>query len=235
MGGPIGAFIGGMLGHYFKDIPEEAVQRGRYSRRLYTQPGYGEFIFVSNLVALLTAMAKADGQVSREEVSVIRRYFQNNLGYQGEELLLIKNLIKESLKTQLDIEQICYQFRLSANYPSRLVLLELLYQVAYADQVMHPGEQTLLTHIAELLGILGLDQRRIAAQYQIQDESRYYEILGVGKEADMKEIKKAYRRLVQQNHPDKVNHLGEEYVKIAHQQLTKINEAYDYVRRQKGF
>ena len=235
MGGPIGALIGGMLGHYFKDIPEETVQRRTYSRRLYTQPGYGEFIFVSNLVALLTAMAKADGQVSREEVSVIRRYFQNNLGYQDEELLLIKNLIKESLKTQLDIEQICYQLRLSANYQSRLVLLELLYQVAYADQVIHPGEQTLLTHIAKLLGILGLDQRRIAAQYQIQDESRYYEILGVGKEADMKEIKRVYRRLVQQNHPDKVNHLGEEYVKIAHQQLTKINEAYDYVRRQKGF
>ena len=235
LGGPIGALIGGMLGHYFKDLPEEALEQQTYSRKIYTQSGYGEFIFVSNLVALLTAMAKADGRVSREEVAVIRRYFQHNLGYQGEELLLIKNLIKESLRTVLDVEQICGQFRLCANYQSRLVLLDLLYQVAYADRVIRPAEERLLERIAALLGILEPDKRRIAAQYQIKDESRYYEILGVDRNASVEQIKKAYRRLVQQNHPDKVTHLGEEYVKIANQQLTKINEAYEYIKRQRGF
>lgn len=235
LGGPIGALIGGMIGHYFKDLPEEAREKISYTKRVYNQAGYGEFIFVSNLVALLTAMAKADGQISREEVSIIRCFFQDNLGYQGEDLLVIKNLIKESLNTQLDIEQICYQFRVSSNYQSRMLLLEFLYQVAYADQVIHPGEKALIDRIAALLGILGIDQKRIAAQYQVQDEERYYQILGVDKNVGVEDIKKAYRKLVREHHPDKVNHLGEEYVKIAHQQLTKINEAYEYVRRQKGF
>ncbi|MBI5788636.1 MAG: TerB family tellurite resistance protein [Candidatus Schekmanbacteria bacterium] len=244
LGGPVGAIIGVVIGHLVGDLPgdfkeakERQYHRVHYSRKVYNQPGYGEFIFVSNLVALLTAVAKADGEIAPEEVAVIRRFFQVDLGYRGEELMLIKKLIKESIHTDLDVDRLCHEFRRSSNYQSRLMLLELLYKVAQADpKKTRQSEQILINKIAELLGVLPADHQRVVALMQVKEpDDGHYKILGVDSDTSVEEIKKAYRRLVQQNHPDKVNHLGEEYVKIAHQQLTRINQAYDSIKREKGF
>ncbi len=236
LGGTIGALIGIVVGHCVRDVPVADREAGRAA---YSQPtsaaGQGKYMFISNLVSLLVAMTKADGKITKEEIKVISRFFQENLGYRGQDLSYIKELIEESLQMEHDIEEICYQFRIVSSYQARVLLLELLYQVAYADNTIHPAEQAMLQRIAGLLGILSFDQQRVGALFQGQDEDRYYHILGIDKTAGVNEIKKAYRKLVLENHPDKVNYLGPEYVKVAHQQFTKINEAYNYISRQRGF
>ncbi len=232
LGGPLGALIGGMIGHYTKDLKQEAAAP-RYTRRIYTQPIYAEFIFTANLIALLTAVAKADGQVGQEEVAVIRRFFQTNLGYRGQELELIKNLIKQSIQTNLDIDQLCQQFYSISNSQTRLLLLKLLYMVAYADQVVKDSEQALIDRIVARLRISAADHRSIKAEF-IPDDDRYYQILGVSSGVSADELKQAYRALVKKNHPDKVTHLGEEYTKIANERLSQINQAYDYLSRKLG-
>ena len=59
----------------------------------------------------------------------------------------------------------------------------------------------------------------------------YYEVLGIERTADGEEIKKAYRRLAMQYHPDKVGHLGDEFKGVAEEKMKEINVAYGYFEK----
>ncbi|MFQ5646420.1 MAG: TerB family tellurite resistance protein [bacterium] len=230
LGGPLGALIGGAIGHYVKDLPDEELDgAGPVSRDSREFTEYSEFIFMSNLVALLTAVAKADGEVTRDEVRTIREFFQNQLGYSGEDLMMVKDLIKEAIRTDINIAEICRQFNSYSSYQTKLLLLKLLHMVAYADRVITDREERIIRLIVGSLKIRSADYHRMRAAYT-NDDNRYYEILGVSPHASQDEIKKAYRELAHQYHPDKVAHLGPEYVKIANKQLSEINEAYSKLR-----
>ena len=61
-----------------------------------------------------------------------------------------------------------------------------------------------------------------------------YEILGVSPNATNEEIKKAYRQLSIKHHPDKVGHLGEEVRKAAEEKFSKINQAYDIIKKERN-
>ncbi len=229
LAGPIGAVIGAMVGHYFHDTKQTGIHYSQVNYQSnYKQPVYAEFIFTANLVALLTAVAKVDGEVTRDEVAVIRKFFQYNLGYRGEQLQLIKNLIKKAIRSDLNVEQMCEQFYSISNYHSRLLLVKLLYMVAFADNSIRDSEQRLIEQIAQLLSISAAEHQSIKAEFVVRDDT-YYQILGIKPGASAQELKQAYRTMVKNNHPDKVAHLGEEYTKIAHERLTRINEAYTYL------
>jgi hypothetical protein len=62
-------------------------------------------------------------------------------------------------------------------------------------------------------------------------EQRYFEILDLVSGASKEEVKKSYRNLIAKYHPDKVNHLGLEFQKIAADKTRKINEAYSYFKQ----
>ena len=62
----------------------------------------------------------------------------------------------------------------------------------------------------------------------------YYEILGVGKNADDKEIKKAYRKMANKYHPDKVSHLGDDFQKLAEDKFKAVNDAYQSIKKERG-
>ena len=66
------------------------------------------------------------------------------------------------------------------------------------------------------------------------DKRDYYEVLGLQKGASEDEIKKAYRRLAIDNHPDKVAHLGETARKEAERRFAEINEAYQRIKNARG-
>ena len=119
------------------------------------------------------------------------------------------------------------------DYHSRLELMHLLYGIALADNRIQKEEQLLINQIAYYLGISSSDHQSIQSMFGKADDSAY-KILGVDRNASAEEIKKAYRKLAAENHPDKVSYLGEDFQKDAEEKFQKINEAYEKIKKDKG-
>ncbi len=197
--------------------------------------------FVWLLVHILVHIAKIDNQVTKEEISTIHRFFQVNLNYSQTQMHWVKELIKEAISSTASLDSLLEEFRSTFAYEPRLILLELVYQILYTKQIVPESELEIARNIASYLEISVYDQRTIEAKYKYrqhqngvtsQDRAeRYYAILGLETGAQMDEIKKAYRKLSMKYHPDKVNHLGEEFQKVAESKMKDINGAYDYFKK----
>jgi len=198
--------------------------------------------FVSLLVQILIHIAKIDGRISREEVQTIHRFFQNNLHYNQTQMLWVKELIKEATNSGQSLEALLQEFKLTFAYEPRLILLELVYQVLFTKAVVPENELEIARRIAAFFDIPPYTQRTMEAKYRYRGgqsaassrdtAEQHYATLGLEKGADMEEIKKAYRKLSMQYHPDKVRHLGDEFRAVAEEKMKEINQAYDYFKKQ---
>jgi DnaJ like chaperone protein len=200
---------------------------------------HNRFVFL--LVNILVKIAQADGHFTRPELNAILNFFQYQLRYNQDQMYWVKQLVKEARENATDLRQLLEEFRTGFAYEPRLILLELIYQIIYTKQPPPQNELLLAREIAGLLQISVYDQRTIEAKYMYrqrqeatssgQVEEQYYAVLGLEKGADFAEIKKAYRKLSMQYHPDKVGHLGEEFKKIAEEKMKEINVAYGYFEK----
>lgn len=200
---------------------------------------HNRFVFL--LVNILVKIAQADGHFTRPELNAILSFFQHHLRYNQDQMFWVKQLVKEAREAQVDLGQLLEEFRVSFAYEPRLILLELIYQIIYTKQPPPENELRMARQIAQLLQISVYDQRTIEAKYMYrqrqeatssaQQEEQYYAVLGLEPGADFVEIKKAYRKLSMQYHPDKVGHLGEEFKKIAEEKMKEINVAYGYFEK----
>jgi len=200
--------------------------------------------FVHLLVHILVKIAQADGHFTRAELNTIVNFFQYNLRYNQDQIYWVKQLIKDAREAHVSMDELLLEFRNSFAYEPRLILLELVYQIIYTKQPPIQSELDTARRIAEFLQITSYDQRTIEAKYrykQNQDvrtgaalEEQYYAVLGLEPGADFAAIKKAYRKLSMQYHPDKVGHLGDEFKKVAEEKMKEINVAYDYFEKKFG-
>lgn len=228
-GGPLGAVVGGALEHYMTKDKQQ---------RITTDPSSkpnSEAVFVTNLAAIATKICLADGHISPEERSILHSFFSHNLHFQGEELRFIDGIIEETRSLNPDLREMCYAFKQMTEYNQRLLLLDLAYQIALADQVITKEEQVELDRITEYLGIRQEEAERIHRTHTGASKSDHRATLGVSPNASVDEIKRAYKQLATQYHPDKVSHLGEELIAFAGEKFREINEAYNAIRKQKGF
>ncbi len=194
--------------------------------------------FIELMVALLVRLAEVDGQLDRREVTAIRRFFEQRLGYRGEQLLWIRDLIKESRRSARPIESICAEIGAAYSIHERFLILQVLAQVAEADGRLSAGERRFIEHVAVLLGLApfvsgfefgmgGPESARPAADRRVDEALA---TLGLARGASADDIKRAWRQLSLENHPDRVTHLGEEFRQLAEERMRAINAAYDVLK-----
>lgn len=223
LGGPIGALLGGMAGRAYDQAKDPALQGNT------RQIG-----FTIGVVVLGAKMAKADGTVTRDEVEAFKQVFQ----VPDNELANVGRVFNMARKDATGFEPYARQIAgLFAGNPRVLEdLLDGLFHIAKADGLMHPAEIDFLSRVAAIFGFSEADFSRIKAAHMGPDARDPYTILGVDPGIADADLKKAYKKLVRENHPDTLiaQGLPKEFVEVANGKLAIINDAYDQLEKQRG-
>jgi DnaJ like chaperone protein len=224
MGGPIGGLMGFLVGSIFDEARVETNSRSLSGG---TTPG----AFGVSLLVLIAAVMKVDGKVVKSELDYVRQFFARQFGQESAREALV--MLRDLLKQEIPLRDVCSQINMNMDYSSRLQLLHLLFGVAGADMRFHPSEISLIESISGYLGISSGDFLSIRNMF-IPETDSAYKILEVDPSATNDQLKKAYRTMAMKYHPDKVSHLGEDFRKTAEEKFKKVNEAYEKIKKERN-
>lgn len=231
LGGPIGALVGVSLGHALFDDRTRAgyAESGRMTGQEQRQA-----VFFTATFAMLGKMAKADGRVCQNEINVVRSFMQDKLRLDAAAQQFAISVFNEAKDDATPFEEYARQFGqvFQAEPQLRTMFFEMLFSVALADGVLHPAEEKILRSAPPLLGLPGHLYETVRRQF-VNDLSHHYAILGLADGAEMTDVKKAYRKLVSEYHPDKIiaKGLPEDFIKFAEQKFREVNEAYEAIQK----
>ena len=149
--------------------------------------------------------------------------------------MLIRKYLKKAKRfpKNISVKEVCNFFLKRTTYGTRLQLLHLLFNIAKADGSVSKAEVEKLLEFTRLLNISQIDFESIKAMFFKSSDSDY-KILEIDKNCSNEDLKKAYRELAKKHHPDKVQNLGEEYTRAAKEKFSKIQAAYENIKKQRG-
>lgn len=237
LGGPIGAFLGFILGSGVSEVIDADNKKIPYSKqsnrkrvkqqKQQTKSGDFELSFL----ILSAVIIKADGKIDKRELVYVRNYFIRIYGKTRADkaFKLFNGILKKKVSTTV----ICKQIRTFMDHDSRLQLVHFLFGIANADTHVHDLEIEEIRKIAGYLNVNDRDFLSIKAMFYNPSKNAY-QILEIKTTATDVEIKKAYRRMVKKHHPDKLQHLGKEHVQIAEEKFKTIQKAYEIIKKNRG-
>jgi DnaJ like chaperone protein len=250
IGGPLGAVLGAAMGHAF-DRGLSGIDESRGGQRERVQATFFRTTF-----SVMGHVAKADGRVSEREIGVaedVMRQMRLNQAQRREAI----ELFNKGKANDFDLEAVLEEFRHECRRRSTLVqmFMEIQLQAAYADGQMDPPEERVLLHICEALSIpeerFRLLERMLRGGHRAQQDghggdrasgsggmsiSDAYAMLGVSSQASNDDVKKAYRKLMSEHHPDKLlaKGLPDEMVEVAKSKSQDIGQAYERIKEARG-
>lgn len=222
IGGPIGALLGAFAGHFTVDhwIEEDS-------------PSKREVAFTIGVIALFAKMAKADGVVVPEEVNAFNEVFKVPQG-EAHHVARFFNLAKQDVA---GFDAYARQIASIMKEDKAILqdVLEGLFHIAKADNVVHPAEKDFLAQVAKIFGFSQAEFDCIKARHMFDADIDPYTVLGVQPDISDDELKSHYRKLVKEHHPDNFIARGvpEEFLEIANERIKAINEAYDLLAKER--
>ena len=190
--------------------------------------------FTIAVIALGAKMAKADGEVTRDEVAAFREVFHIPRSEEAHAARVF-NLARTDVAGFED-----YAARIGRMFTAADTtlanLMEGLFHIALADGQYHPREDAFLRRVAEIFGFDDRQFARIRAQFVPDADRDPYDVLGVAPDADMATIRAAWRAQVRDSHPDRMiaRGLPEEAIKLAEKRLIAINRAWERIAETRG-
>jgi DnaJ like chaperone protein len=240
LGGFLGALLGFFIGSFLDGLTIVANVNGRQmgggSGYSSYSSGYNPLTarqdFVRGLLALSAVVMKADGKVVKSELDFVKRFLVAQFGEQAtlEMLPELRNMINQ----QIDVNSVCRRIQQYMPEAQRVQLLHYLFGIAKADGQVAQTEIDLIENMAVQMGVSSADFGSLKAMY-FRDSGADYKILEVEPTATDEEVKKAYRKMALKFHPDRVIDLGEEAQKAAKERFQHIQDAYENIRKQRGF
>jgi DnaJ like chaperone protein len=245
VGGPIGLLVGLFIGHAFDKGLVNTLQFGTPEKVEQIKVSFFETTFL-----LLGYLAKADGRVSPSEIEHTESVFVQ-MGLNSTQQTNAKTLFRAGAEKDFNLESTVTSFLQACGHQKQLqqTLLLFLIALALSDEGIHKAEHDALGRIAQLMGfgVAQLEQllRMVQAQGQFHGSvggsspaaelKNAYAALGVSDTVSDKALKSAYRKLMSQNHPDKLIARGvpEDMIKIATEKAQDISGAYDLIRKQR--
>jgi len=250
LGGALGYMIGGplgaMLGVAFAGNLSKGKSNFHGSAKNY-RPGDKQRVqaaFFSSVFSVMGYIAKVDGKVSKSEILLAQQVMQH-MQLSEDMQKVAKELFNQGKKKDFNLDEVLEQFLAECHRRTHLVrmFLEIQIQATYADGVLDDKEHDALKYIAQKLHFPIHELKILIQQFsatsnktnQLTVEDAFV-ILGVDKSLTDKELKRAYRRLLAQHHPDKLVSKGlpEEMIKLANQKTQEIISAYELIKKHRG-
>ena len=235
LGGPIGALLGAIAGH---GIDAAKIKKTSYRKESITNEG-SEQIFATGVIALAAKLSKIDGSVTRDEIATFKKIFE----FPNSDIKVISQLFNSAKEDVYDYQSYARQLR--SHFSEQKVLEEILnalFAIAYADKVLHENEERMLIEISKIFGVDKKNYDRLKSVHKNKNFSsnheklkRCYNLLGVEETDSLESIKKKYREIIKNYHPDKIQGKGlpKDFVDFANKKLTDFNEAYNEIKKSK--
>lgn len=241
-------FFGALLGLFVGSVVDRMRALGAGALNPL-QNAMRQAVFLEAVFISMGKLAKADGRVSQQEIDHVEQFMQK-LNMTAEHRRQAIALFKRGADPAFDIEQTYRKFMAVCGHTRDLKQMLLVYLIvmALADEQLHPAEEALLTDIAARLGYgsdafrhlmeMVLNQSHFAAgqagSLAALDDA--YKALGVSKDSSDAEIKRAYRKLMSQHHPDKLMGQGvpEDMIAMATEQAKEIQLAHDLIKKSRN-
>ncbi|MCC2617809.1 co-chaperone DjlA [Aestuariibacter halophilus] len=260
-----GAVLGFIVGHLFdKGYSQDFNQMGGFGRFFTSQDDMkSQAIFFHALFSVMGHIAKADGKVTEEEIRIATE-LMDQMNLEGDLRREAQQAFREGKASDFPVRNILREFKASCHGRRDIlqVYLEILIQAAYADGHLAAQEKKVLENVAAELGFKqhqlmylmsmfeaefrfrratsgqqrGGQRRRSAQPQQEPSLDDAYRILGVKASDDERSIKKAYRKLMSEHHPDKLVSKGlpKQAMEIAKAKAQDIQAAYELVKQRRG-
>lgn len=246
--GPAGAIFGTFIGHLF-DVQAESMMRGAQQA---STSSYGvQEAFFRATFQVMGHLAKADGRVSEEEIRAARAMMQE-LRLGEREIKFAIELFNSGKAQDFPLEATLQRlYATCRDRPDlRRMFVQIQLQAALWGEALNAASRKVLARVCEALGVSAYDLVQMEALLRMQRSTREppearprvdrvaqaYAVLGVSNAATDAEVVKAYRRLMNQNHPDKLHAKGlpESMMKVAEEKTRQIRAAYEVLREARG-
>jgi DnaJ like chaperone protein len=191
--------------------------------------------FTIAIIALSAKIAKADGQVTRDEVAAFRRIFTIEEGELAN-AARVYNLARQDV-AGFDAYAAKIATMFGPNGRDTLEdVLEGLFHIALADGAWHPAEEEMLAQIATIFGMSEACFRAMRARFVEGAPRDPHDVLGVSPDAPLDTIRSAWKVAVRENHPDRMIARGvpAEAVKLAERRMIAINAAWEEISRRRA-
>ena len=223
--GPLGALIGSVVGS----------RMGRNSVRRKNPNNFDHQVaFFAALFACLAKIAKADGQVTKEEINKIEDFITQKFNLDGEQRNFAINIFQKAKDDNVSFDAYAKQLAslLKRSPNSLMIFYELLFELAMADGELHPNEEKLLKRVPRIFGFNDGLYSQLFQKYGLKTQN-FYEVLGVSKQMNFDEIRKIYLKKRREFHPDKLISKGlpEELIEKAKEKFIEIQEAYEELEK----
>ena len=249
--GFVGMGVGGIIGFVFDNL--------RYSQRRSATPEAGGYI--APLFALLGAIAKSDGRVSEAEIATAERVMAR-MGLSGDVRQQAIQAFNKGKQPEFDVAGPINALRqwVGLRRDHAFPLLDVVIETVLAEGSPSPEKMAILRQLAFALRISDMELMALMAMkgYVWQGAAGArgraygpgagyvppqrntqgpdpYAVLGVTRDADERTIKRAYRKLISEHHPDRLGDLPEEMRKRAEGRASEINAAYERIQAERGF
>jgi DnaJ like chaperone protein len=240
LGGPVGAILGGAMGSSVSRSMEgvSVQQAGLRGADTIQQQ---QMVFAVALTSLAAKVAKADGQVTGDEICAFDGFLQNSMRMSPADRRFVAKVFNQARESTTPASEFARQLRVVfRGQEDRLRdVVSILLMVAFADGELHPAEEALLRSISRDMGLSESEYQSCKATFMASSgvsDIDPYEVLGVAPSASDADVQVAHRRLVRDYHPDVLESKGlpEDFKEFASKKMSAINDAWARVKKERG-